>query len=60
MIQTPALRSPYVAPALAAIALCAAIGGTMSVRGAAAPVLIAGAAAALIALRWRAGANTRC
>jgi hypothetical protein len=55
VIHTQTLRSPYSSIALVAIALCAAVGATMSIRGAAAPVLIAGAAAALIALRWRAG-----
>jgi hypothetical protein len=49
------LRPASLTPALAALVLCAAVGASISLRAGYAPLLIAGAAAALFAMRWRAG-----
>jgi hypothetical protein len=50
-----ALRPSAITPALVALMLCAAVGASISVRAGYAPLLIAGAAAALFSMRWRTG-----
>ncbi len=55
MIVMPQLRSQTLTPAVLALVLTALAGAMMASRMAYAPLLIAGGAAALIALRWRAG-----
>jgi hypothetical protein len=55
IIRSIEKQRPMVVRALVAALLCAAAGAAMSLRLSYAPVMIVGGAAALLALRWRAG-----
>ncbi len=55
MMWSRSMQRPMIVPALAALLVCGAAGAAMSLRLSYAPLMIVGAAAALLALQWRAG-----